>query len=77
MTEADWRRWRPDELRPYLDRVREWFGEERLLFGSDWPVCLLAASYDDVVDAYDAARFGANAERVYRLSSSRQEKPGS
>ena len=37
VTEADWRRWRPDELRPYLDRVREWFGEERLLFGSDIP----------------------------------------
>lgn len=71
VTEADWRHWRPDDLVPYVSRVADWFGEDRLLFGSDWPVCLLAASYDKVVDAFeyvlgDVARFAPNAEAVYR-----------
>jgi len=51
VTEADWASWTPAELRPYVDRVLETFGPDRLLFGSDWPVCLLAASYGQVVDA--------------------------
>jgi L-fuconolactonase len=68
VTEADWQRWKVADLAPYLERAVEWFGEERLLFGSDWPVCTLAASYEDVVDAYDAPRFAA-AERVYGLGS--------
>ncbi len=46
VTEADWRRWRPEDLRPYLDAALEAFGPERLMFGSDWPVCLVAADYD-------------------------------
>jgi L-fuconolactonase len=72
VTEADWRSWRVDDLRPYVERVVEWFGEDRLLFGSDWPVCTLAASYAEV---YEAARsllpseaaFGANAVAIYGL----------
>ena len=68
VTEADWKRWRPEDLRPYRERLLGWFGEDRLLFGSDWPVCLLAASYEEVVEAYDAARFGGNAAGVYGLS---------
>jgi L-fuconolactonase len=68
VTEADWQRWRPSDLAPYIERVADWFGDERLLFGSDWPVCLLAASYGDVVDAYAAARFAQNAQTFYRLS---------
>jgi L-fuconolactonase len=79
ITEADWHRWTPDTLRPFVDRVLEWFGPERLMFGSDWPVCLLAApSYENVLgtaqtvlDALSAAEsqsvFGANAQRFYRL----------
>lgn len=55
VTEADWHRWTPADLAPYVGRAREWFGDDRLLFGSDWPVCLLAASYSDVVDGYVAA----------------------
>jgi L-fuconolactonase len=66
VTEADWARWKPADLAPYLERALEWFGEERLLFGSDWPVCTLAASYEEVVRAYDAPRFAA-AERFYAL----------
>jgi L-fuconolactonase len=68
VTEADWQRWTAADLAPYLGRVHEWFGERRLLFGSDWPVCLLAASYEDVVRAYEPAPFAANAKRFYRLS---------
>jgi L-fuconolactonase len=50
VTEADWATWQPDELRPYVETVLEAFGPSRLMFGSDWPVCLLAASYERVVD---------------------------
>lgn len=46
ITEADWKHWTLDDLLPYLDVVTETFGPERLMFGSDWPVCLVAAPYD-------------------------------
>jgi L-fuconolactonase len=49
VTEADWHGWTPAQLRPYLDAALEAFGPSRLMMGSDWPVCLLAARYDDVV----------------------------
>ncbi len=45
VTEADWKHWTADELRPYVDTVLEAFGPERLMFGSDWPVCLVACEY--------------------------------
>jgi L-fuconolactonase len=45
VTEADWSRWTPADLRPYIDTAIEAFGPRRIMFGSDWPVCLLAASY--------------------------------
>jgi L-fuconolactonase len=78
VTEADWSSWTPADLRPYVDRVLATFGPSRLLFGSDWPVCLLAATYGGVIDAArytvdglggdDLAKvFGGTAERVYRL----------
>ena len=51
VTEANWASWTRADLRPYVDRVLEWYGPRRLLFGSDWPVCLLAATYDEVLDA--------------------------
>lgn len=46
VTEADWRGWSPDQLRPYYDAVLAAFGPHRLMFGSDWPVCLVACEYD-------------------------------
>jgi L-fuconolactonase len=49
VTEADWASWTPAQLRPYLDAALEAFGPSRLMIGSDWPVCLVAASYADVV----------------------------
>src|SRR5579859_4748581 len=45
ITEADWHSWQPADLRPYLDLVVEAFTPSRLMFGSDWPVCLLAGEY--------------------------------
>ena len=45
VTEADWRNWKPEDFRPYLDVVFEAFGSKRVVYGSDWPVCLLAADY--------------------------------
>jgi L-fuconolactonase len=78
VTEADWATWTPADLRPFVASVVDWFGVERLMFGSDWPVCLLAASYDSVVEGLnqalgllstgDEARiFGSNAVQVYGL----------
>ncbi|MFD8329988.1 amidohydrolase family protein [Streptomyces lydicus] len=54
VTEADWREWTVDALRPYAETVLDAFGPQRLMFGSDWPVCTLAASYAEVVEATDA-----------------------
>jgi L-fuconolactonase len=80
VTEADWDAWTPGQLVPYVRHAAEVFGPERLLFGSDWPVCLLAAGYGEVVEAtveaLDGAGLGpaeidgvlgANARRLYRL----------
>ncbi|MGW0465520.1 amidohydrolase family protein [Streptomyces sp. NPDC003027] len=51
VTEADWDTWTVDDLRPYADTVLDAFGPGRLMFGSDWPVCRLAATYAEVVAA--------------------------
>lgn len=78
VTEADWGAWTLDDLRPYLDVALEAFGVERLIAGSDWPVCLLASGYerwwdtlrDWAADMGEADRekiFGLTAKRVYRL----------
>jgi L-fuconolactonase len=78
VTEADWSRWTPADLRPYLDVVLEAFGPERLMVGSDWPVCLLAADYPTVItlvrdlvaplsDAEQAAILGGTAARFYGM----------
>jgi L-fuconolactonase len=80
VTEADWKSWSTEDLRPFIDGAVELFGTHRLLFGSDWPVCLLAGSYRDVLGVVDehfksfseaerAALFGENAMRVYRIPS--------
>ncbi|MFJ5259937.1 amidohydrolase family protein [Streptomyces sp. NPDC088387] len=53
VTEADPRTWTVADLRPYTDVVLDAFGPDRLMFGSDWPVCVLAASYGEVVTATD------------------------
>jgi L-fuconolactonase len=53
VTEADWTEWKPASLRPYVDIIVEAFSPQRLMFGSDWPVCLLATSYSRWVAAVD------------------------
>lgn len=76
ITEADHAGWKPADLRPYLDGVFEAFGPRRLMWGSDWPVCLFAGSYREVfqvVDEYASALsneqrfdvFGRNCARFY------------
>jgi L-fuconolactonase len=49
VTEADWGSWKPEQLRPYLDAALDAFGPDRLMIGSDWPVCTLAGTYKDVI----------------------------
>ena len=53
ITEADWKNWTVRALRPYADVLLDAFGPQRLMFGSDWPVCLLAGTYGQVVAATD------------------------
>jgi L-fucono-1,5-lactonase len=78
VTEADWATWTVGDLAPFVEAALRAFGADRLLFGSDWPVCLLAASYQDVIGAAHeltaglgpterAALFGGTARSVYRL----------
>ncbi len=58
VTEADWDSWTPGQLHPVMEYVLERFGPDRTMFGSDWPVCLLAASYAEVVAAAAAVLAG-------------------
>jgi L-fuconolactonase len=78
VTEANWKSWTPEKLKPYLDVAVEVFGPERLMAGSDWPVCLVASDYarwwgmlrDYFADFSEAERarvFGATAVEVYGL----------
>jgi L-fuconolactonase len=78
VTEADWKNWTPETLRPYLDVVVDAFGVDRLMTGSDWPVCLVASGYVqwfEVLRTYFApfsererdAIFGGTAIDVYQL----------
>ncbi len=79
VTEASWERWTAADLTPYVRHVLDVFGPDRLLFGSDWPVCLLAAPYEAVIsaarsltadlsDSESKAVFGGTAATVYRLA---------
>ncbi len=78
VTEADWKAWKSEDFKPYLDVVVNAFGTNRIMFGSDWPVCLVAASYEKMVSivkdyfsdftkAEQDQFFGLNATRFYNL----------
>jgi L-fuconolactonase len=54
VTEADHQRWKADDLRPYMEVVLEAFGASRVMYGSDWPVCLLAADYGRVLHTVES-----------------------
>ncbi|HEY1060647.1 MAG TPA: amidohydrolase family protein [Daejeonella sp.] len=78
ITEADLKNWKKEDIFPYMDKVFDFFGAERLMFGSDWPVCKLAGEYDAVcglVEEYlsklsireQELVWGKNAEQFYKL----------
>lgn len=78
VTEADWKNWTKENLTPYIDVVVNCFGTDRIMFGSDWPVCLVASSYINwlnVIKEYFASYtiedqekiFSKNAIRFYNL----------
>ena len=79
ITEADWQNWKPADLKPYVETALECFGPNRCMYGSDWPVCELAGTYEQVhaalvdvlgplSDAETAAIFGGTAAGFYNLS---------
>jgi L-fuconolactonase len=76
VTEARWNEWQPQEFYPYLDVVYKAFGPDRLMIGSDWPVCTLSAGYEsamriviDYIGQFSAAVqegiLGGNCARFY------------
>ena len=80
VTEADWTKWTEGDFAPYLEVAFECFGPERLMIGSDWPVCTVAGNYSRVMDivknylmrfSADAreAVLGKTANEVYRCAS--------
>ena len=74
VTEGDWKTWRADDFKPYLDVVFESFCAERLMFGSDWPVCLLAGSYRQVlelVSSYTQKLSAADQDKIFGLNAKR------
>ena len=77
-TEANWSNWNNESFKPYLDHILQSFTPDRMMFGSDWPVCLLAASYSQTIDlmeefAKDFSKseqesfWAGTAKRFYRL----------
>jgi L-fuconolactonase len=86
VTEADWPTWTVDDIRPYADEVLAAFGPARVMFGSDWPVCELAADYARVVELADklcdglstderTAAFGGTATDWYRPTHGWDRRP--
>lgn len=53
ITEADWKKWTPEQLFPYLEIALELFGPDRLMYGSDWPVCLVAGEYEQYLEVME------------------------
>jgi L-fuconolactonase len=88
ITEADWRAWKPADLKPYIDIALSAFGPERCMFGSDWPVCELAGTYAEVYRALrgvldplseneKAKIFGGTATSFYRFKVLEGGRPSS
>lgn len=78
VTEAQWRNWKPADFAPFLDTAFQAFGPDRLMFGSDWPVCLLSGDYEQVLalvrdyaagqsNGFEEKFFGLNAAQFYQL----------
>ena len=84
VTEDDWQNWKPEHIAPYIDVALESFGPGRLMIGSDWPVCTLAASYTrtiNLVESYlsqhptevQTAILGGNAQQFWKLGMRQRE----
>jgi L-fuconolactonase len=72
VTEADWQRWTVADLQPAVDVALQAFGPSRLMFGSDWPVCLVAATYDQVLGsarALTSVLSDADTDRVFQANA--------
>ena len=85
VTEADWKNWKPADPKPYVETALELFGPERCMYGSDWPVCELAASYEQQFRALEEALgsisdsersqiFGGTAQKFYGLADISNEQ---
>ncbi len=79
ITEADWQNWKPADLKPYVETALEAFGAQRCMYGSDWPVCELAGTYEQVYSTLvelvghlsqdeQASIFAGTAAKFYKLS---------
>jgi len=66
VTEANWKTWKTNDLKPYLDVIFENFSTDKLMFGSDWPVCNVASDYTEVVKTLE--------DYIAQLSSKDQNK---
>ena len=88
VTEADWKRWTREDITPYLELALDAFGPDRLMIGSDWPVCLVAASYTEATSLvkdyivrrapeHASAVLGGNAQRFWRLPVRQGDLPTS
>jgi L-fuconolactonase len=71
VTEANWSSWATDDLRPYVEYALELFGPRRLMFGSDHPVCLLAASYARVLESFQTIVGDDNSDLIFRENARR------
>lgn len=80
VTEADWENWKQEDMKPYLETVMETFSPNRLMYGSDWPVCLLAGNYCRIIDLAthyisqlstqdQELVFGGTAAQFYKIQS--------
>ncbi len=78
VTEADWKNWKVLDFKSYIDHVIDSFGTDRVMFGSDWPVCLVAATYEQVCEVVEKntahltqsekkSLWGLNAKNFYDL----------
>ena len=78
ITEADYKTWTPEQVHPYMKLVLEFFGTGRVMYGSDWPVCLVAGNYSmvmalvtdfitDLSQEQQNAIMGGNAAKFYNL----------
>jgi len=78
VTEADWHNWKPEDFKPYMDIVLEAFSADRIMVGSDWPVCTVAGEYEEVMGIAanyieqlsadeQTAIWAENAKRIYQV----------